>query len=145
MRNIKKLSHVVWDCKYHIVWCPKYRFKILRGEVGEAVRDVIRQLYQWKDIEIIEGRVMMEKFHMVLSIPPKYSVSEVLGFLKGKSALKIFDRYPSLKRRYWGRHFWVKGYYASTVGLDERIIREYVKNQLEQDRADEQLELFKKR
>ena len=145
MRNIKKLSHVVWDCKYHIVWCPKYRFKILRGEVGEAVRDVIRQLCQWKGIEIIEGRVMMEKFHMVLSIPPKYSVSEVLGFLKGKSALKIFDRYPSLKRRYWGRHFWVKGYYASTVGLDERIIREYVKNQLEQDRADEQLELIKKR
>ncbi len=145
MRNIKKLSHVVWDCKYHIVWCPKYRFKILRGEFGEAVRDVIQQLCQWKGIEIIEGRVMMDHLHLVLSIPPRYSVSEVLGFLKGKSAIKIFDRYPLLKRRYWGRHFWVKGYYASTVGLDERTIRKYVKNQLEQDQVDEQLELFKKR
>ena len=104
MKDVNKLSHVVWDCKYHLVWCPKYRFKIL-----------------------------------------KYSISDVLGYLKGKSAIKIFDRYSELKRRYWGRHFWVCGYYASTVGLDEEQIREYVRNQMKRDYKEEQLELFNKR
>jgi len=145
MKNPKKLSHVVWDCNYHVVWCPKYRFKILKGEFGRSVRDIIRQLCGWKEIEILEGKVMVDHIHLVLSIPPKYTVSDILGFLKGKSAIKIFDLHPKMKRRYWGQHFWVRGYYASTVGLDEDKIREYVRNQIQRDRAEEQLELFKKR
>jgi putative transposase len=145
MRNLLKLSHVVWECHYHVIWCPKYRFKILNGEFGHSVRDIIRELCDWKGIEILEGKVMVDQIHLLLSIPPKHSVSSIFGYVKGKSAIKIFDRHPKMKRRYWGQHFWVRGYYASTVGLDEQTIREYVRNQLRQDQAEEQLELFKKR
>ena len=144
MKNYRKLSHVVYDFKYHIVWCPKYRFQILKGDFGRMVRDIIRQLCEWKEIEIFEGRVMSDHIHLVVSIPPKYGVSEALGFVKGKSAIKVFDRCPALKRRYWGRHFWIRGYYANTVGLDEKTIREYVRNQTKKDRQEEQLELWKK-
>ncbi len=143
MRDIKKLSHVVWECKYHLVWCPKYRFRILKGEVGRSVRDIIRQLCEWKNVEILEGNVQVDHIHLVLSFPPKYSIAEMVGFLKGKSAIKIFDTHLELKKRYWGRHFWAKGYCVSTVGLDEKRIREYVRWQLKQDKAVEQLKLWK--
>ncbi len=143
MRDINKLSHVVWECKYHLVWCPKYRFRILKGEVGMSVRDIIKQLCEWKNVEILEGNVQVDHIHLVLSFPPKYSISEMVGFLKGKSAIKIFDTYLELKKRYWGRHFWAKGYCVSTVGLDEKRIREYVRWQLKQDKAVEQLKLWK--
>ena len=143
MRDINKLSHVVWECKYHLVWCPKYRFRILKGEVGRSVRDIIKQLCEWKNVEILEGNVQVDHIHLVLSFPPKYSISEVVGFLKGKSAIKIFDTHLDLKKRYWGRHFWAKGYCVSTVGLDEKRIREYVRWQLKQDNAVEQLKLWK--
>jgi len=143
MKDINKLAHVAWECKYHLVWCPKYRFRILKGEVGRAVRDIIKQLCEWKKVEILEGNVQVDHIHLVLSFPPKYSVSEVVGFLKGKSAIKIFDTYLELKKRYWGRHFWAKGYCVSTIGLDEERIRKYVRWQLKQDRALDQLKLWK--
>ena len=126
MKQFKKLSHAVWDCKYHVVWCPKYRFRILKGDVAKSLRTIIRQLCEWKKIEILAGNVQADHVHLVISFPPKYSASEVVGFLKGKSAIKIFDRYINLKNRYWGRHFWAKGYCVSTVGLDEEKIKEYV-------------------
>ena len=142
MRDIKKLSHVAWECKYHLVWCPKYRFRILKGEVGRSVRDIIKQLCEWKNVEILEGNVQVDHIHLVLSFAPKYSISEMMSFLKSKSTIKIFDTHLELKKRYWGRHFWAKGYCVSTVGLDEKRIREYVRWQLKQDKTVEQLKLW---
>ncbi len=144
MRDFKRLAHAVWECKYHLVWCPKYRFRILSGEVGRSVRDIIKQLCEWKKVEILAGNIQVDHIHLVVSMPPKYSVSELVGFVKGKSAIKIFDRHLELKRRYWGRHFWAKGYCVSTVGLDEDQIRKYVLWQLKRDRIIEQLKLWKK-
>ena len=126
MKQFKKLSHVVWDCKYHVVWCTKYRFRILKGDVAKSVRAIIRQLCEWKKIEILAGNVQLDHVHLVISFPPKYSASEVVGFLKVKSVIKIFDRHIDLKNRYWGQHFWAKGYCVSTVGLDEEKIKQYV-------------------
>jgi putative transposase len=144
IKDFKRLAHAVWQCKYHIVWCPKYRFRILKGEVGESVRDIIKQLCEWKKVEILEGNVQIDHIHLVLSFPPKYSISEVVGFLKGKSAIKMFDMHNELKKRYWGRHFWTKGYCVSTVGLDEEQIRKYVRWQLKKDKTMDQLKLWKK-
>ena len=142
MKQFNKLAHAVWQCKYHVVWCPKYRFKILKGEIGKSVRDIIKQLTEWRGIDIIEGNVQEDHIHLVLSIPPKYSISETVGFLKGKSAIKIFDMHTELKRRYWGRHFWAKGYCVSTIGLNEDQIREYVRMQMHHDQKIEQLKLW---
>jgi putative transposase len=144
MRDFKKLAHAVWECKYHIVWCPKYRFKILTGALGRSVREILRQLCEWKRVEILAGSVQIDHIHLVMSIPPKYAVSDLVGFLKGKSAIKIFDMHLELKRRYWGRHFWAKGYCVSTVGLEEEQIRKYVRWQLKKDRIMDQLKLWKK-
>ncbi len=141
MINLKRLANAVWQCKYHIVWRPKYRFRILKGKLGESVRDVIKQLCEWKKVEILEGSVQADHLHLVLSFPPKTSISEVVGFLKGKSAIKIFDINSELKKRYWGRHFWARGYCVSTIGLDEEQIREYVRWQLIKDRTMDQLKL----
>ena len=143
MKDFKRLAHAVWECKYHIVWCPKYRYRILKGEVAKSVRDIIRQLCEWKKVEILEGSVQIDHIHLVTSIPPKYSVAEVVGFLKGKSAIKIFDKYIGLKKRYWGRHFWAKGYCVSTVGLNEEKIRKYVRWQLKRDQSMDQLKIWK--
>ena len=144
MKDFKRLAHAVWQCKYHIVWCPKYRFRILKGEVGESVRVIIKQLCEWKKVEILEGNVQADHIHLVLSFPPKYAISEVVGFLKGKSAIKMFDMHSELKKRFWGRHFWAKGYCVSTVGLNEEQIRKYVRWQLKKDRTMDQLKLWKK-
>ena len=144
MSAFKKLAHGVWECKFHVVWCPKYRFRILVGEVGESVSGLIRQLCEWKKVGVLELNVQADHVHLVLEIPPKYSVSEVVGFLKGKSAIKVFDLHPALKRRYWGRHFWARGYCVSTIGLDEEQIRQYVKWQLKKDQRQDQLKLWDK-
>ena len=138
MNRFKKLAHVVWDFKYHIVWCPKYRFRILKGDIAKSIREIIRQLCEWRQIEILAGNVQTDHVHLVISFPPKYSVAEVTGFLKGKSAIKVFDRHLDLKKRYWGRHFWAKGYCVSTVGLDEEQIKKYVTWQMNRDRNTEQ-------
>jgi putative transposase len=142
VNQFRKLAHAVWQCKYHIVWCPKRRFRILRGELGRSVRDIIRQLSEWRRIEIIEGNVQVDHIHLVLSIPPKYSVSEAVGFLEGESAIKLFDLHHELKCRYWGRHFWAKGYCVSTIGLDEEQIRKYVRWQLHRDKKVDQARLW---
>ena len=143
MSELQKLAHAVWQCKYHVIWCPKYRFRILNGAIQRSVGDLLRQLCEWKKLEVLEMNVQEDHVHLLLSIPPKFSVSEVVGFLNGKSAIKIFDRHLELKKRYWGRHFWAKGYCVSTVGLDETRIRQYVKWQKEKDRRAEQLTLWK--
>ena len=143
MSDFQKLAHAVWQCKFHIIWCPKYRFKILRGALQRSVEEILRQLCDWKNLEILEMNIQEDHVHMVLSIPPKFSVSEVVGFLKGKCAIKIFDKHLELKKRYWGRHFWAKGYCVSTVGLDEEKVRKYVKWQQVKDKRMEQLKLWK--
>lgn len=142
MSDFGRLAHAIWHCKYPIVWCPKYRFQILQGKVRESAREIIWQLCEWKKVEVIEGNIQVDHIHLIVSIPPKYSVAEVLGFIKGKSAIKIFDRHLELKKRYWGRHFWAKGYCVSTVGLDEEKILKYVKWQLAKDKRMEQQQLW---
>ena len=144
MRTFKRLSHAVWECKYHLVWCPKYRYRVLGGDVGTSVSEIMGQLCQWKKVDILERNVQDDHIHMVVSVPPKYSISEFVGFLKGKSAIKVFDLHTELKKRYWGRHFWAKGYCVSTVGLDEEQIRKYVKWQLHKDKRMDQLGLWDK-
>ncbi len=109
MDRFKRLAHAAYECKYHLVWCPKYRFRILTGDVGRSARDIIKQLCEWKKIEILEGNVQKDHVHLVLSIPPKYSVSEMVGFVKGKSAIKMFDRYLDLKKCTGGSIFGLKG------------------------------------
>ncbi len=142
MSDLRKLAHAVWQCKYHIIWCPKYRFKIMRGALRHSVDEILRQLCEWKKLELLEMNVQEDHVHMVVSIPPKFSVSEVVGFLKGKCAIKVFDKHLELKKRYWGRHFWAKGYCVSTVGLDEEKVRQYVKWQQKKDERLEQLKLW---
>jgi putative transposase len=139
MAKWKKLAHVVYQCSYHIVWCPKYRFRILKGGVAKFVEETIRSLCEWKSIDILELNVREDHVHAVISIPPKLSISEVMGILKGKTAIKLFKSYPALKRKpYWGNHFWSRGYCVSTVGLDEKKIRRYVKYQEENERLEEE-------
>jgi len=138
MAKWKKLSHVVYQCSYHIVWCPKYRFRILKGEVGKFIKHKIESLCEMKSVEILELNVMEDHIHMVITIPPKVSVSELMGILKGKTAINLFKSFPTLKKKpYWGNHFWSRGYCVSTVGLDEEKIRRYVKYQEENERLEE--------
>ena len=119
-KAFKRLSHTIYECKYHIVFCPKYRFRILEGEVAGFVLKNVYQLLGYKEkVEVLEANVQPDHVHMVVSIPPKYSVSSLMGYLKGKLALRLFQRYEKLGKRYWGRHIWSRGYCVSTVGLDE--------------------------
>ncbi len=135
MIKYKKLSHVIYYHVYHIVWTPKYRYKVLEGSLKEFLESQIRMLYEWKDLEIQELNIQPDHIHIVLSIPPKMSISKVMGILKGKTAIKIFKSFPGLRTKpYWGNHFWSRGYCSSTVGLDEEKIRKYVKNQENQER-----------
>lgn len=144
-RRLKKLSHSVYECKYHMVFCPKYRYKILEEEVRSYVN---RKLYalcdQREDIEVMELNVQADHVHLVISIAPKYKVSDIIGWLKGKTALGAFDRFPKLRKRYWGQHFWSRGYCVSTVGLDEEAIKKYVRwqNKRDQDSDATQGKLF---
>lgn len=139
MSDFEKLAHALWQCKYHIVWCPKYRLRILKGEIKKSLQEILKQLCEWRQVKILEMNIQEDHVHMVISIPRKHSVSDIIGFLKGKSAIKIFDRHAGLKKRYWGRHFWAKGYCVSTVGLDEEKICKYVKWQLAKDKRADQL------
>ena len=142
-RQFKKLAHSLYECKYHIVFCPKYRYKILEGEVREYVTQQIYRLCDQKDgVEVLEVNVQAEHVHVVLSIPPKYAVSDMMGFLKGKLALRLFDKFPELRKRYWGQHVWSRGYCVSTVGLDEERIRKYVKWQDKKEQEATQGRLF---
>ena len=122
------LSHSKWLCKYHIIFTPKYRRKIIYNKYRESIRDIIKSLCSYKGIEILEGHLMPDHVHLLLSIPPKYSVSSVMGYLKGKSSLMIFERHANLKYQFGNRHFWSIGYYVSTVGLNEATIRKYIQD-----------------
>ena len=134
-RQFKRLAHSIYECKYHIVFCPKYRYRILRDEVAEYTQQQIYRLCQQKDgVEVLELNVQLDHVHMIVSIPPKYAVSSVIGYLKGKLAIRLFARYEKLGRRYWGRHLWSRGYCVSTIGLDEDKIRKYVNWQEKRER-----------
>jgi len=125
----RSLSHAVWECKYHIVWVPKRRRKIIYGKLRREVGTILRRLTQYKGIELIEGKACIDHIHMCVSIPPKFSVSSIVGYLKGKSAMIIFEKYSRLKKNFRGHSFWARGYYVSTVGLDEAKVRKYIKDQ----------------
>ena len=142
-RQFRKLSHSLYECKYHVVFCPKYRYKILQADVANYVKQQIIVLCHQKDgVEVHELNVQPDHVHVLLTIPPKYSISKMMGFLKGKLSLKLFDKYPVLRKRYWGRHLWSRGYCVSTVGLDEERIRKYVKWQNQKDKAASQPRLL---
>ncbi len=133
-RNYKRLSHSIWLCTYHIVFCPKYRYEVLAGQAEVLVRNELYRLCGQKDqIEIVEVNIQSDHVHLIVSIPPKYSVSSVMGWLKGKIAIKLFQHQKQLSKRYWGRHIWARGYCVSTVGLDEDKIKKYVKWQQERE------------
>ena len=133
------LAHTKWMCKYHIVFAPKYRRKVIYNQIRKDVGEIIRTLCQYKGVEIHEGHLMPDHVHLLVSIPPKYSVSSVMGYLKGKSALMIFERHANLKYKYGNRHFWSEGYYVSTVGLNEETIRKYIAEQEQRDQAVDRL------
>ncbi len=135
MGKYRKLSHVVYKCDYHIVWVPKYRLRILKGVVKDLVEQDVRMLCQWKGCDVGELNVQEDHVHLLVSVPPKVSISKLMGTLKGKLAIKLFKSYPKLKKKpYWGNHFWARGYFVSTVGLDEEMIRKYVKYQEKEER-----------
>lgn len=133
------LAHTKWMCKYHIVFTPKYRRKIIYNQIREDIKEILVELCKYKGVEIIEGHMMPDHIHMLLSIPPKYSVSSVMGYLKGKRALMIFERHANLKYKYGNRHFWCEGYYVSTVGLNEETIKKYIAEQEQRDQAVDRL------
>ena len=139
--DVKSLAHTTWNCKYHIVFAPKYRRMAIYGKIKADIGKILRKLCEQKGITIFEATACSDHIHMVIEIPPKYSVSSVMGYLKGKSSLMIFDRHANLKYRYGNRHFWCRGYYVDTVGRNEKAIREYVKNQLQEDIAADQISL----
>ena len=135
MSRYKKLSHVIYKCDYHIVWVPKYRLRIMKGQIKDLLDQDIRMLCDWQRCEISELNIQEDHIHLVVSVPPKVSISKLMGVLKGKLAIKIFKSYPKLReKRYWGNHFWARGYFVSTVGLDEDMIRKYVKHQEQEEK-----------
>lgn len=134
IHKLKTLSHARWECKYHIIFAAKYRKKVLYGQVRKRVGQILRILAKQRGVEILEGHVCREHVHMVVSIPPKYSVSMVIGFLKGKSAIMIHREFARHYKNYHGKSFWSRGYFVSTVGLDEEVVKEYVRNQEQLDK-----------
>ena len=139
MRIDESLCHTRWDCKYHIVWIPKYRRKVLYGRLRRELVDVFHDLARQKDSRILEGHLQPDHIHMLISIPPKYSVAQVVGFMKGKSAIHIARVYLGQRKNYNGMHFWARGYYVSTVGADEEVIRNDIRNQEKEDQKLEAL------
>ena len=139
--DISSLAHSKWNCKYHIVFAPKYRRQVIYGKIKVDIRDILKQLCLYKGVEIIEGHLMPDHIHMLVSIPPKLSVAQFMGYLKGKSSLMIFDRHANMKYKYGNRKFWCTGYYVDTVGRNKKVIEEYIKNQIQEDIAYEQMSL----
>ena len=134
-QRFKRVSHSIYECKYHIVFCPKYRYRIIKDAIGEYVKQQVYALCRQKEqVEVMELNVQPDHVHLVVEIPPKYAISEFMGYLKGKMALRLFQQYESLGKRYWGRHLWARGYCVSTIGLDEEKIRKYVKWQEKQEK-----------
>ena len=137
--DIHSLSHTKWNCKYHIVFAPKYRRKVFYGEKRAEIGKILRELCNWKKVNIINAEVCSDHVHMLVEIPPKYSVSSFMGFLKGKSSIMIYEKWGNMKYKYRNREFWCRGYYVDTVGRNKRAIEEYIRNQLAEDKQYEQL------
>ena len=140
--NTNSLAHTKWNCKYHIVFAPKYRRKVFFEEKRAEIREILRKLCEWKGVEIIEGEICPDHIHILLSIPPKLSVSGFMGYLKGKSSMEIFQKFGNMKFAYRNREFWCKGYYVDTVGKNTSAIRKYIADQLKADKESDQLSLF---
>ena len=141
MTDSHTLSHTAWNCKYHVVFAPKYRRKVFYGEKRLEIGTILRQLCKWKGVNILEAEVCPDHVHMLLEIPPKYGVSQFMGYLKGKSSLMIYEKWGNIKYKYRNRQFWCRGYYVDTVGKNTKKIQEYIAHQLEEDKASEQLTL----
>ena len=142
MNDVRSLSHTVWECKYHIVWIPKYRKKVLYGQIRKHLGDIFRGLARQKESEVVEGHLMLDHVHILMSIPPKYAVFQVVGFIKGKSAIHIARAFMGRDRNFTGQHFWARGYFVSTLGKDDEAIQEYIKKQEEEDQRLDQLKIF---
>lgn len=141
MDDFESLSHTKWECKYHVVFIPKYRRKVLYGQLRKYLGEVFRKLAEQKQSRIEEGHLMVDHVHMMIAIPPKYAVSQVIGYIKGKSAIHVARNYGERKRNFVGQHLWARGYFVSTVGRDEQVIRKYIRNQEQEDRRIDQLNL----
>ena len=139
--DTSSIAHTTWNCKYHIVFAPKYRRQVIYGKIKADIGQIIRKLCQWKGVEIIEAEACPDHIHLLVSIPPKISVSSFMGYLKGKSSLMIFDQHANLKYRYGNREFWCRGYYVDTVGKNKKAMVEYIRNQLQEDLAYEQISI----
>ena len=139
--DTSSLAHTKWECKYHIVFAPKYRRQIIYGKIKADIGQMLRKLCEYKGVEIIEAEACKDHIHMLVSIPPKFSVAQIMGYLKGKSSLMIFEKYANLKYKYGSRHFWCRGYYVSTVGANKKAIQEYIRNQLQEDYSDDQMSI----
>ena len=141
MTETHTLSHTTWNCKYHVVFAPKYRRKVFYGEKRLEIGAILRTLCKWKGVNILEAEVCPDHVHMLVEIPPKYSVSQFMGYLKGKSSLMIYEKWGNMKYKYRNREFWCRGYYVDTVGKNTKKIQEYIAHQLEEDKAADQLTL----
>lgn len=142
MRSTQSLSHTKWECKYHLTWIPKFRKKDLYGELRKHLGEAIREMARRSGSEVLEGHLMSDHVHMLVSIPPKYAVSQVVGYIKGKTAIHIARELFGKKRNFTGEEFWARGYYVSTIGKDEEAIRKYIKEQEKEDRRIDQLTMF---
>ena len=142
MDNAQSLCHSKWECKYHIIWIPKGRRKLLYGRIRQHLGDFLHSLARQKECKILEGHLQPDHIHILISIPPKHSVAQIMGFLKGKSAIHIARTYMGQRKNYTGMHFWARGYYVSTVGADEEVIRAYIRHQEDEDNRLEQLALL---
>ena len=142
MHAVESLRHTQWECKYHVVFIPKYRRRVLYGGLRQQLGDVFRELARERESKIEEGHLMPDHVHMLVAIPPKYSVAQVIGYIKGKSAIHIARTYLGRRRNFVGHHFWARGYFVSTVGKEEETVRQYIRNQEAADRRDDQLRMF---
>ena len=141
-KDINSLDHTRWRCQYHIVFAPKYRRQVIYREIKVDVGKILRKLCEQKGVEIIEAELCPDHVHMLVSIPPKYSVSQIMGYLKGKSSLMIYEKYANMKYKYGNRHFWCRGYYVDTVGRNKKAIEQYIRNQIREDNEAEQLSIM---
>jgi putative transposase len=140
--RFRRLSHTIWHCQYHIIWVPKYRFRVLIGAVGEAVASGIQAICGFARCDVLELNVQRDHVHLVVMVPPKVSISELMGRVKGQTAMKVFRQFRHLRKKpYWGNHFWAKGYCVDTIGLDAEMILKYVRHQENKERQEEQLRL----
>ena len=143
MEYYRKSSHATYRCEYHFVWIPKYRYGVLHNEIKCKLRKILSELCAWLEIEILEGSISRDHIHMYLSIPPKHSPSYVMKIIKGKSAERLQEEFPELRKRYWGMHIWARGYFVSTVGVNSEIIRNYIQNQEEELDQQNQIRIWR--